>query len=541
MIVDKTRAALLEAIKRTGPSAMLLLMLGLHSNPAFSQDDDFWKSFREARQEMLDDFEKYRKTALMDYDNYLRSEWKKFKLCKADKRPNIPKPKEHPVCTNYILPEVDIVVEAKKPVSPVVPRPTIEKVKLPKQMLDLDAKSQQEIPDIEYTGSGIEQPLMPPVERIPIMPALPNVPFVHVPASKQMVRIDYFGESIEMQKVSKLPSMVIESTGDVAAFWKILKSSDLKEVTQAFATESRNMGLSDWASAMLVEKYIDEVMPKASRNEKILAVQYVLANCGYNVLLAMGGSQVSMLVPYSERVFEKTYIYMDGKRYYVYPDLENDGSIASCELPKDVELGKDMELRFVGKTMIGMETKPFHVSAAGITVSGEVPVGIMPILDHYPVVDIPTVASSVVDRGIRDQVVEQISSQVQGLSEQEAANRILHFVQKGFQYATDEEQFNREKYFYFEETLFYPKCDCEDRAIFYAYLVHEVLGLDVHLIQYPGHECTAVAFREPLGYGTFYEYGGKRYYICDTTYIGAKIGRCMPSYVKESPQIEVWY
>lgn len=173
MIVDKTRAALLEAIKRTGPSAMLLLMLGLYSNPAFSQDDDFWKSFREARQEMLDDFEKYRKTALMDYDNYLRSEWKKFKLCKADKRPNIPKPKEHPVCTNYILPEVDIVVEAKKPVSPVVPRPTIEKVKLPKQMLDLDAKSKQEIPDIEYTGSGIEQPLMPPVERIPIMPLCP--------------------------------------------------------------------------------------------------------------------------------------------------------------------------------------------------------------------------------------------------------------------------------------------------------------------------------------------------------------------------------
>ena len=185
MIVDKTRAALLEAIKRTGPSAMLLLMLGLHSNPAFSQDDDFWKSFREARQEMLDDFEKYRKTALMDYDNYLRSEWKKFKLCKADKRPNIPKPKEHPVCTNYILPEVDIVVEVKKPVCPVVPRPTIEKVKLPKQMLDLDAKSKQKIPDIEYTGSGIEQSLMPPVERIPIMPALPNVPFVHVPASKQ--------------------------------------------------------------------------------------------------------------------------------------------------------------------------------------------------------------------------------------------------------------------------------------------------------------------------------------------------------------------
>lgn len=49
----------------------------------------------------------------------------------------------------------------------------------------------------------------------------------------------------------------------------MLKKSDLKEVTQAFATESRKMGLSDWASAMLVEKYINAVMPQASQNEKL--------------------------------------------------------------------------------------------------------------------------------------------------------------------------------------------------------------------------------------------------------------------------------
>lgn len=40
---------------------------------------------------------------------------------------------------------------------------------------------------------------------------------------------------------------------------------------------------------------------------------------------------------------------------------------------------------------------------------------------------------------------------------------------------------------------------------------------------------------------TSYEYKGKKFYICDPTYIGAKIGKCMPSYAKESPQIEVWY
>ena len=126
-------------------------------------------------------------------------------------------------------------------------------------------------------------------------------------------------------------------------------------------------------------------------------------------------------------------------------------------------------------------------------------------------------------------MVKQIRAQVQDLGEQDAANRILRFIQKGFPYATDDEQFNREKYFYFEETsLLSAKNDCEDRAIFYAYLVHEILGLDVHLIQFPGHECTAVAFNKPVENGTSYEYKGKNYYICDPTYIGARIGRCMP-------------
>ena len=38
---------------------------------------------------------------------------------------------------------------------------------------------------------------------------------------------------------------IASSTDDVVNYWKNLKQSDLKEVTQAFATESRKMGLSD--------------------------------------------------------------------------------------------------------------------------------------------------------------------------------------------------------------------------------------------------------------------------------------------------------
>ena len=593
-------------MKRLYPTLSMLLLLGLHATPSFSQNDDFVKQFQQARKEMLGEYNKFRNTVLTDYDKYMQGVWKEYQQFKGDKLPDFPKPKTPPAYKKPTTPEKPVSVKPKKPVSPMAPkqRPTIAPVNKPKlpdakpDIPDIDYKGSGieipdgkggfvknpniadvpklpdnplakvptrkpdapterpsvdpvnkpklpdvpvDIPDIEFTGSGIELPLMPAIASIPVMPALPNIGHVNVPESKQSIEVDFYGEKIQMQKATKIASMNIASSNDVASFWKLLKKSDLKEVTQAFATQSRKMGLSDWASAMLVEKYINAVMPNASKNEKVIAAQYVLANCGYNIRLGMNQTTVAMLVPYMEHVYEKSFIFIDDKRYYIYPDIESDGSFRSCELPKDAELGKDIELRFAGKAQIGDETKPFSYQGGGLTLTGEVNTGIMPLLDEYPMIDIPTVASSIVDKKLRDGVVEQIRAQVQGMDEQQAANKMLHFIQYGFKYATDDEQFNREKYFYFEESLYYPKNDCEDRAIFYAYLVHEILGLDVHLIQFPGHECTAVAFSQPVANATSYEYKGKTYSICDPTYIGANIGRCMPAYKNESPQIEVWY
>lgn len=564
-------------MNRLYPTLSMLLLLGLHATPSFSQNDDFVKQFQQARNAMMGDYNKFRNTVLTDYDKYMKGVWKEYKQFKADKMPDVPKPKDPPAYKKPTAPEKPVSVTPKQPVSPMSPNidipngnagftqkpnldiptlpdnplakvPTTKKPTAPTERPKVDPVNKPklpevkpDIPDIEFTGSGIDVPLMPVIASIPVMPALPNVGHVNVPESKQSIEVDFYGEKIQMQKATKIASMNIASSGDVASFWSLLKKSDLKEVTQAFATQSRKMGLSDWASAMLVEKYIDAVMPNASKNEKVIATQYVLANCGYNIRLGMNKTTVAMLVPYAEHVYEKSFIFIDSKRYYLYPDVESDGVFRSCELPKGAEMGKDVELRFAGNAAIGDATQAFNYQGGGLTLKGEVKTGIIPLLDEYPIIDIPTVASSTIDKKMRDEVVEQIRAQVQGMDEHEAANKILHFIQYGFKYATDDQQFGKEKYFYFEETLYWPKNDCEDRAIFYSYLIHEILKLDVHLIQFPGHECTAVAFTKPVENATSYEYKGKTYYICDPTYIGANIGRCMPAYKNENPQIEVWY
>ena len=106
---------------------------------------------------------------------------------------------------------------------------------------------------------------------------------------------------------------------------------------------------------------------------------------------------------------------------------------------------------------------------------------------------------------------------------------LLNFVQTGFEYKTDGDQFGKEKPFFKEEMFFYPYCDCEDRSFLYSYLVEKLVGLKTILVYAPDHVFVAVCFNDDVE-GDFLMVDGKKYVICDPTYIGSDIGMCMPNY-----------
>jgi hypothetical protein len=96
-----------------------------------------------------------------------------------------------------------------------------------------------------------------------------------------------------------------------------------------------------------------------------------------------------------------------------------------------------------------------------------------------------------------------------------------------FQYTLDENVWDFDRPFFGEETLFYPWCDCEDRAILFSHLVRDIVGLDVALVYYPGHLATAVAFTEPVNGDAYIAKDGRRYTVCDPTILGGDIGETM--------------
>ncbi|NCE72853.1 hypothetical protein D1136_08020 [Odoribacter sp. Z80] len=55
------------------------------------------------------------------------------------------------------------------------------------------------------------------------------------------------------------------------------------------------------------------------------------------------------------------------------------------------------------------------------------------------------------------------------------------------------------------------------------------MGLDVVLLHYPNHLATAVASGDDVP-GDYLMLDGRKYLVCDPTYINAGIGEAMPQY-----------
>ena len=87
-----------------------------------------------------------------------------------------------------------------------------------------------------------------------------------------------------------------------------------------------------------------------------------------------------------------------------------------------------------------------------------------------------------------------------------------------------------------DEVLYYKDSNCKDRAILFAYLVRNLTHLEVVGLDYQGHISTAVRFSKEVP-GDAVQYQGRRYSICDPTFIDADAGMCMPQFKGVSPSI----
>ena len=360
------------------------------------------------------------------------------------------------------------------------------------------------------------------------------------------VTFSFYGNSLHAARMRTVNVASIRES-DVSCAWRDYQKVDVSPVVASLNELSDSLGLNDWFVLELVRYYADGLLPSSPPMDRVLLEYYVLSSMGYDIRLARSDRQLILLVPFEQEVYEHYFIHINDKDYYlIYDNLDCDMNEKSVLYPCDPSTNKDSDR---GRSFgLLFKDKALNVSTGDdwlcdfddgmIHVSCMVSPCVMRMLRDYPMMDLRCYATSVVLPQFHAAIEEQLMPQLEGMSQCDAAEALLHFVQSVFGYEDDIDQFGREKVNFVEENFYYEKNDCDDRAVLFAYLVNSLLGLDVQFVQYPGHDCTAVRFTECGTRGNGYFYGDDYYLICDPSYIGASIGRCMPDYRSVKPAVK---
>lgn len=473
--------------------------------PLWSQSPG--SSFQNFRNELLARHEEFRSEILSNYASFLDGVWKEYDSFRGVERSSVPKPEVQPLFTPSPSP-------SPEPEATALPEPVAV------------------IPD------AVPEPPVPPApDPVPPAPVQPVAPAT--------VSIDYHGLNLDMPVPGFKLGTALRDERAYASAWRSLAAEPaVKDAILALRRKAGEMGMNDYLTYDLVSHWVDGAFPRADETARMSLVHYMLANMGYDIRLARTQSgDPLLLIPFNQKVYARRYMNIDGKRYYIFagksdPNLDGVG-IYTCSIPSQMDAGRPLDLR-ITPLNIPYKAHTFDVSFGGISISGEVNENLFPILYKYPQMPTADFAQSVVSPEVRKSIVDQIGKQVDGADPRAAADKILKFVQSGFEYATDGDFHGFEKPYFFEEVLYYDKCDCEDRAVFYTYLLWNVLGLESQLLCYPGHESASVRLDDGKP-GDSYTYKGKKFYISDPTYIGASTGMCMPVFVSVTPEIDYTY
>lgn len=463
--------------------------------------------FRRERLRMLADYNAFRDDILNNYAKFLAEAWDNYKLMRGEKRYPDKKP--------YITPNAPD--EGKTPLT--VPDKT----------------------PLSAPKGTLPEPIMPQ-EPIPAPTQSPQVEPTTIDPMTEKIDFPFYGIRMKAAKV-EVRQLASVNEKDVSACWARMQHDGIYEkAAPSLKLLATGAGMSDWLMFVLVRQYADAVC-HGEKNTATVFSHYLLANMGYDVRLGKAGNEMALLVAFRQMVYTRPYFILDGKKYFLF--LDDNGplkrqvaNVSTCTIPTGADLGKPLNLVLTAPKVCTGKNIQFENTGNGISVSGTVDNIAKRIADEFPQTEIPVYAASCLQKDFREKLLAQVGEQVKGMAERDAANTILQFVQLAFKYKTDDEQFGYEKSFFVEENFIYPANDCEDRAILYAFLVKNILHLDVHLLYYPNHEATAVAFSDQSANGDGYDYKGKRFTICDPTYIGASVGECMPQYKSVKPKIQ---
>ncbi len=482
--------------------ALIFMGIALVTLPAHGQGYTEWlkqqqaeqKAFNEKEREAFKLFVKERDEAIKkldaDFQEFLKQEWKNYELFKAEELEAKPKPSTEP----------------------------------------------------EYTGSGSTSATELKIEEVATIEAgataEPRLPVysASVPENYNAANASFgfYGSDLKFRydqnTLSSFPSAINEET--ISAKWEAMSQTNYADLLNQLQSYKVEMNLNDWGYYLLVKNAASEI--SSNDNGSIFLQWFFLTKSNYKARLAFKDSRLFLLLPSSNNIYGMPFFTFDNLRYYLMDSKESDIFTYDKDFP-EARIIMDLNVYKPINTKSDMRPRTVKFAFNGQDYAFDVNYNQNAInfYKDYPLADIEVYFDAVITQQTKESLTRNLMPMIQDMPEEEAVLLLLRFVQKAFDYQTDQQQFGREKFFFPDELFYYPYSDCEDRSVLFAYLTKQLLGLDVIGLNYPGHMATAVKFHEEVN-GDYINYKGDKYVVCDPTYVNAPIGQTMPQYAESN-------
>lgn len=459
------------------------------------------QDFKAYSQKQREEFEAYRAKLNAEYAEYMSRAWTAYRSSKAIPVPACP-----------------------EPIKPVTVDPTeTESVAILKEILMASIT-----PSVKPS-----EPIMPVVPLPDVRPMVMSAPGHSFTFYGTPCRVGLTDEHRFTLKSVK--------ERDVANGWRLLSDERYTPIVAQCMDYRNKLCLYDWGYVRFVQTLTESFFSESRPNEAVLMQQYILVQSGYKVRMARTADRLMLLLPMKEDIYRYTYVNIKGEHYYIMANMKGGDEfyVLDREFPKEQSFSL-----YIGASPLlahsGTKERTL-TSRKQMTASVSMNKNLIDFYNDYPqCAEWPYYATASLSPEVKQMLYPSLERQIEGMSQSEAANMLLNFVQTALDYQTDGEQFGAERTLFADESFYYPYCDCEDRSILYANLVHDLLGLNVVLLYYPGHLATAVHFTDDVS-GSYISVGGTRYLICDPTYIGASIGMCMPKFRNSKVEVKtIW-
>lgn len=461
-------------------------------------------------------FEEYRQQAQADFHAYKTEEIRKFKTYRD---------KVNAEFAEYMRrawPEYKV-----QPAEPVPPRP-----EPPKPVV--------KDPDAEPSNDPI------PFDNILPTPApvLPPQPVVPLPMPEKPIKapfaFTFYGTpcTIGLEEEHRF-SLAGVDENKVADAWKVLSSDAYLPLVSECLTWRDRLQLCDWGYVRFLERMTTTFFPAEKLNEARLLQMYILTQSGYKVRIARSDNRLVLLLPSKDNIYAYSYLNIGSCKYYVVdPTIRQQlFYVFDREFPKEqffsLQISREPLFSIRAATARRLTAKRYPEVSAMVSTNRN----LIDFYNDYPLSSAWNIyAQASLSTPAKNQLYPVLQKAIAGKNKAAAANMLIDWVQTAFDYQTDDEQFGQERPLFADETLYYPYSDCEDRAILYSILVRDLLGLDVVLLHYPGHLATAVCLDDDTP-GDHLMIDGRKYIVCDPTYIGASIGETMPQYKQTAASV----